>query len=133
MAAPAVKIGRSLVLPALLILFAISVIGPQRVVAGEPELEEILVTGSSIARPDFESASPIVTVGQEAFQNSASTIVDQVLNRMPQFVPDVTTTSNNPSNGGQGNVQLRGLGPVATLVLLDGRRLVPANGNGVVD
>jgi hypothetical protein len=39
------------------------------------------------------------------------------------------STSSNPGNGGQGNVQLRGLGATSTLVLLDGRRLIPANGS----
>jgi iron complex outermembrane receptor protein len=103
--------------------------------AQEPggDLEQIIVTGSRIARPDFVSASPIISVTSDAFVRTGSTSVDSVVNQLPQFVPDATSTSNNPSNGGQGNVQLRGLGTTATLVLLDGRRLVPANGNGVVD
>lgn len=101
--------------------------------AQDDALEEVVVTGSRIARPDFESASPIVSISEAAFERTGATSVDAVMNRLPQFVPDVTSTSNNPSNGGQGNIQLRGLGPRATLVLLDGRRLVPANGTGVVD
>ena len=101
--------------------------------AQDVPLEEIVVTGSRIARPDFESASPIVSVAPEAFARTGATNVDAVLNRLPQFVPDITNSSNNPSNGGQGNLQLRGLGATRTLVLLNGRRLVPANGNGVVD
>jgi len=101
--------------------------------AQDVPLEEIVVTGSRIARPDFESASPIVSVAPEAFVRTGATNVDAVLNRLPQFVPDVTNSSNNPANGGQGNLQLRGLGATRTLVLLNGRRLVPANGNGVVD
>jgi outer membrane receptor protein involved in Fe transport len=96
-------------------------------------LEEIIVTGSRIARPDFESASPIVSITQEAFERTGSTSVETTLNRMPQLVPTFTSTSNNPANGGQGNLNLRGLGPVSTLVLIDGRRLIPANGTGVVD
>ena len=36
-------------------------------------------------------------------------------------------------NGGQANVDLRGLGTTSTLVLVDGKRLTPANGTGVVD
>jgi iron complex outermembrane recepter protein len=56
-----------------------------------------------------------------------------LVSQLPQFTPDFTSTSNNPGNGGQGNVQLRGLGATSTLVLLDGRRIVPGNGDGVVD
>lgn len=101
--------------------------------AQEASLEEIIVTGSRIARPDFSSASPVVSVTQDAFVQTGSTSVDAVMNRLPQLVPTVTSTSNNPANGGQGNLNLRGLGSESTLVLLDGRRLVPANGTGVVD
>jgi hypothetical protein len=32
------------------------------------ELEQIIVTGSRIARPDFDSASPIVSVAEDLFQ-----------------------------------------------------------------
>ena len=48
-------------------------------------------------------------------------------------MPAYTSTSNNPGNGGQANVSLRGLGPTSTLVLVDGQRLMPANGDGVTD
>lgn len=97
------------------------------------DLEQIIVTGSRIARPDFESASPIVSIDAEAFARSNATSVETIVSRLPQFVPSFGNTSNNPGNGGQGNVQLRGLGLTSTLVLLDGRRITPANGNGVAD
>ena len=35
----------------------------------QQSLEEIVVTGSRIARRDFTAASPIITVGAEAFEN----------------------------------------------------------------
>ena len=93
----------------------------------------MIVTGSRIARPDFDSASPIVSVTEELFERSGSNTVESTLNTLPQFVPAFTSTSNNPGNGGQANVSLRGLGPTATLVLVDGKRLMPANGDGVAD
>lgn len=102
-------------------------------VAAQDELEQVVVTGSRIARPDFSSASPIVSVTEELFQRSGSRTVEATLNTLPQFVPAYTGTSNNPANGGQANISLRGLGPTSTLVLLDGRRLIPANGDGVPD
>ncbi len=108
---------------------------PWAATAQEPpgELEQVIVTGSRIARPDFESASPIVSIDAEAFARSNASSVETIVSRLPQFVPSYGNTSNNPSNGGQGNIQLRGLGLTSTLVLLDGRRITPANGNGVVD
>ncbi len=63
--------------------------------------------------------------------------VETVLNSLPQLVPSISTTSNNPSNGGQANIDLRGLSGNAlaprTLVLVDGSRLTPSNPTGVVD
>ena len=69
----------------------------------------------------------------DAFERRSDLSVDDVVSKLPQFTPDFGSTSNNPGNGGQSNVQLRGLGATSTLVLLDGRRIIPANGSGVVD
>lgn len=97
------------------------------------EIEEITVTGSRILRQDYSSASPISTVDAELFNNTGAPTIETVLNTLPQFVPSITSTSNNPSNGGQANVALRGLEAKRTLVLLDGRRITPSNPTGVVD
>ena len=97
------------------------------------EVGEIVVTGSRIARQDYQSSSPIVTVGQEDFQATGSVTIDTLINDLPQFVPSVNSTSNNPSNGGQANINLRGLGTQRTLVLMNGRRIVPSNSDGTVD
>ncbi|MDH4073698.1 MAG: TonB-dependent receptor, partial [Gammaproteobacteria bacterium] len=118
---------------ALLLLASIAASAGVAAQEKEQELEQIIVTGSRIARPDFESASPILSIDATLFERGNAMSVEAVLSRLPQFTPDATSTSNNPGNGGQGNLQLRGLGATSTLVLLDGRRLVPANGNGVVD
>ena len=96
-------------------------------------LEEITVTGSRIVRQDYQSSSPISTVDAELFEQTGAPTIETVLNTLPQFVPAITTTSNNPSNGGQANVALRGIGTTRTLVLMDGRRIVPSNATGVVD
>ncbi len=99
----------------------------------QTELEEVVVTGSRIARADYDAASPVITLDQDTFKLSGEAQLETVLNSMPQLVPSITTTSNNPSNGGQANVDLRGLGTARTLVLLDGSRLTPSNLSGVVD
>ena len=99
----------------------------------DPVLEEITVTGTRIVRQDYQSASPISTVDAELFEQTGAPTIETTLNTLPQFVPAITTTSNNPSNGGQANVALRGLDTTRTLVLLDGRRIVPSNATGVVD
>jgi outer membrane receptor protein involved in Fe transport len=100
--------------------------------AADP-LEYIVVTGTRIVRVDFESSSPIMTVPQEAFASTGAISLERTLAEFPQFVPSADGTSNNPGNDGQANVSLRGLGANRTLVLLDGRRLIPADGGGSVD
>lgn len=119
----------------LLLGFALSATAANAQTA-EPEVSspgDIIVTGSRIARQDYSSSSPIVTVGQEDFQATGAVTIDVLVNDLPQFVPSVNSTSNNPSNGGQANIDLRGLGAPRTLVLLNGRRVVPSNANGTVD
>jgi iron complex outermembrane receptor protein len=99
-------------------------------------ISEVIVTGTRIVRQDFEAPSPVVTIDSAAFDLSGEVQVEAVLNTLPQLVPSITTTSNNPSNGGQANVDLRGFNTVnasRTLVLLDGTRLVSSNVNGFVD
>jgi len=105
----------------------VSVAGP------DDTLEEVVVTGSRIARVDFESASPIVTLPASAFDQTSAVTVERTLNTLPQFAASATGTSNDPANDGQANVSLRGIGVAQTLVLIDGRRLMPADGTGSAD
>ncbi len=55
--------------------------------ADETVIEEVVVTGSRIARRDLASDSPLVTVSSQALQNTSQIGLDQVLSRLPQFVP----------------------------------------------
>ncbi|MDB5424211.1 MAG: TonB-dependent receptor [Phenylobacterium sp.] len=97
------------------------------------EVEGIVVTGSRIVRNDYQADTPIVTVSAAALEHTGAVTVETLLNQMPQFVPSVTATSNNPGGTGQANVELRGLGTQRTLVLMDGRRIPPSNSDGTVD
>jgi iron complex outermembrane recepter protein len=120
------------------ILGSASVYSPVAMSA-EEELNEVTVTGSRIVRRDYESSSPIVTVGNEAFEQSGTQSVESVLNQLPQFVPSQTMFSSGDvqpsafSNPGIVSLNLRGLGPNRNLVLVDGRRPQPANAQLVVD
>ncbi len=97
------------------------------------QVEEITVTGSRIVRQDYNSTSPVFTLDSSAIRDAGTMQIEQVLNELPQLVPSITTTSNNPSNGGQANINLRGLGTGRTLVLMDGARIQPSNVSGVID
>lgn len=92
----------------------------------------IVVTGSRIARRDLESASPIAVVKAEEFKLAGAVNVEQVLNQLPQVYPATTSASNNPG-GGVATLDLRGLGPTRTLVLVNGRRWMFYDVNQIVD
>lgn len=97
--------------------------------AGE---EEIVVTGSRIARPGFTSNSPIATIGAEELQLQQPTNIEEVLRDMPQFSPGIGSNVNN-GNSGASTVDLRGLTEPRTLVLVDGHRMPGFDVNGLVD
>jgi hypothetical protein len=54
---------------------------PAVVDAQDERLEEITVTGSRIVRRDFEANSPILTVEEEAFDNTMSVGIETVMNQ----------------------------------------------------
>ncbi len=97
------------------------------------EVEAVVITGSRIARQDYVANSPIATVtGDQAVANADVTL-DTYLNTLPQVNPSGGTTSNNPPNNGQSNVDLRGLGSNRNLVLVDGRRPMVSSNTMAVD
>lgn len=96
-------------------------------------VEEIIVTGSRIARQDLIASSPLAVVGREDLQSSGSVSLENVLNQFPQLAGGRTSTVNG--NGGAGilTANLRSLGSARTLVLVNGRRFLPADSEGTVD
>jgi iron complex outermembrane receptor protein len=111
---------------------------PGAISAQDQGLEEITVTGSRIVRRDFEANSPILTVEEQAFDNTMSIGIETVMNQLPQFVPAVTpfTTTDVQASAtntpGASTLSLRGLGANRNLVLIDGRRGMPVNALGAV-
>ena len=106
--------------------------------AAEEGLQEVTVTGSRIQRRDLTAPSPIVTVGTQALDNSSTVAVESVLQQLPQFVPGGNQFVSGAQAGaaqtpGAATLNLRGLGSNRNLVLLDGRRLQPANATLAID
>lgn len=95
--------------------------------------EEIIVTGSRIVRPNLVANSPIAVVTGEQVVANADITLDTFLNTLPQVNPSGTSTSNNPGNAGQSNINLRGLGANRNLVLIDGRRPMVSGVDQTVD
>ncbi|HEY6640745.1 TonB-dependent receptor domain-containing protein [Povalibacter sp.] len=97
-------------------------------------IQEVVVTGSRIAAPNLTSTSPVQVVSSKEIQQSGRTDVVEILNSLPQVIQnsqvDFSNTSNSLSTpGGITTVNLRGIGPQRTLVLVDGRRLGSADAN----
>ena len=88
------------------------------------EIEEVMVTGSRIARPDLEGASPVMVIDRATIVASGVTDIGSLIQRMPSASGSpLGTTTNNGGDGGV-YVDLRGLGSIRTLSLVNGRRTV---------
>jgi outer membrane receptor protein involved in Fe transport len=89
----------------------------------------IVVTGSRIRRPNLESTVPITSITGESFFQQGQTNIGDTLNDLPQLRS--TFAQQNPGLGigiaGLNLLDLRGLGTQRTLVLVNGRRHVPAD------
>ncbi|WP_426258487.1 TonB-dependent receptor [Sphingomonas sp. DC1600-2] len=93
---------------------------------------DIVVTGSRIARPELQQASPISVISSQEIALSGQINVENILKDLPQFVPSTTAASNNPG-GGVTTADLRGLGATRTLVLVNGRRYISYDASQIVD
>jgi outer membrane cobalamin receptor len=92
----------------------------------ETQLQEVVVTGSRIKQPALEAVSPVTTVSAVELQQTGYTRVEDMLNTLPQVTADQGGALANGATG-VANIGLRGLGPQRTLVLIDGRRLMPGD------
>ena len=93
---------------------------------------DVVVTGSRIARPDLEVASPVNVIGTEEIALRQPNSAEDLLRDLPSVRPSLGPAVNNGSDG-SASVNLRGIGDNRTLVILDGRRIVPFGLDGVVD
>ncbi|HZT02927.1 MAG TPA: TonB-dependent receptor [Steroidobacteraceae bacterium] len=87
-------------------------------------LQEVVVTGSRIVQPGLSSISPVTAITAKDIASQGVTSVEDVLNNLPQVVADQGAMASNASTG-TATVDLRGLGAQRTLVLIDGKRLMP--------
>ena len=90
---------------------------------------DVVVTGSRIRRPNLESTVPITSLSGETFFDQGKSNVGDTLNELPQLRS--TFSQQNPGLGigiaGLNLLDLRGLGTQRTLVVVNGRRHVPAD------
>ena len=104
---------------------------------GVVQAQTIEITGTRIRSADLVSNSPVSTVTAAELNALQPAAVEEVIKNLPVAVPAMGPGMNNGSTGGA-RIDLRGLGAGSssaprTLVLLNGRRLVPFDRFGYVD
>tara|TARA_R110002096_G_scaffold223000_6_gene411983 strand:- start:2286 stop:5123 length:2838 start_codon:yes stop_codon:yes gene_type:complete len=88
-------------------------------------LEEVIVTGSRIARSGFDSPIPTVTITADSIEKSGSNNIGEILLELPSIGGGVSAGNGNLSlDAGSNFINLRTLGVDRTLVLINGRRRV---------
>lgn len=100
--------------------------------APQQKIESVQVTGTRITTPGTTSTSPISSISAEEIKQSQPVAVEEFVKALPAAVPSIGPGTNNGTGGGA-TIDLRGLGANRTLVLINGRRMVPFNLNGTVD
>lgn len=94
----------------------------------QKEVEELVVTGSRVARNPAEMAGQVLVYDEAYIEASGETTLERFLRRLPQNVNGTSDFSGSELNGGRNltgasTANLRGLGSNATLILVDGRRI----------
>jgi iron complex outermembrane recepter protein len=96
---------------------------------------EVIVTGTHIQQDGMNTPTPVtVLTAAQMDLESPGNIIDAFM-QLPQFLGSSDPTQNNGigTEAGQSILNMRDLGENRTLVLLDGRRIVPATYNGTID
>lgn len=116
----------------LLIVAGVAIGAAGLVQAAEPQAappEEIVVTGSRV-RGAEPVGSAVTTLDREQIAGSGQVTVDRMIKELPQNFDLGVSENSRGQSGGNGNivygntVNLRGIGPYATLVLVDGHRVI---------
>ncbi|WP_129778168.1 TonB-dependent receptor plug domain-containing protein [Peristeroidobacter soli] len=106
------------------------------------ELEEVVVTGSKLLRPDASAPIPVTSVNSDDIDTSGATMISDYIRELPVFGINsgrVTEVSGADSakplaTAGTERLNLRDLGVDRTLVVVDGRRHVGSTaGSTAVD
>jgi iron complex outermembrane receptor protein len=101
--------------------------------------ESVLVTGSRIARNDDFASPPVTALTAEQMLRMAPANVPNAINKLPIFASAQTSLSTASGANGKGSrppgnfLDLRGLGPMRTLILEDGHRVSATWFDGTID
>lgn len=92
--------------------------------AGEEAV--IVVTGTRIQNQNLTAVSPVTSVTNADIKLAGTQKTEDLLNSLPQVFASQSSTLANGADG-TATVDLRGLGARRTMVLINGRRLMPGD------
>ena len=100
-------------------------------------VEEVVVTGSRLSQLGYQAPTPLTVVTGEQLSKGSPQDIPKALNTLPQFGGSITQVAQNVNSttvGNHGNaLNLRSLGVIRTLILLDGVRVPPSRYQGTVN
>ncbi|MGE3476558.1 MAG: TonB-dependent receptor [Rhodospirillaceae bacterium] len=101
------------------------------------DIDEIVVTGSRVVRNGYEAPTPVTVAGTGEIRSAGTINIADFVNTLPSLAgsatPGNSQKSTSSGTAGINALNLRGLGTMRTLVLLDGQRSVPTTVTGLVD
>lgn len=100
------------------------------------ELDAIHVTGTRIELDGMDSPTPMMALSGEELSLLSPATLAEALVELPHFLNNdtpLTQSFGTSAAAGSSHLNLRGIGSIRTLTLLDGRRVVPATRFGTVD
>ena len=130
---PACQILRPLLLVGVASLVSV---GAQAQTADNAGAGEIVVTGSRIVANGYQAPTPVTVVSTTELLERKPESLAASLSSLPQFVgtSGANVTSSQAGSPSAGNyLNLRRLGAIETLLLLDGQRLPPTSFDGTTD
>lgn len=106
-------------------------------VADDPEAlpaeGDITVTGTRIARDGYDAPTPVTVISTKELTAEAPANISNFVTTLPSVIATGNGGTLSNASMGVNTVNLRGLGPERTLVLVDGQRSVSSTNTGSID
>jgi iron complex outermembrane receptor protein len=116
---------KSAIAMALGVAFSQYSIAQEAPAADDTKLQRVTITGSSIKRTEAEAAGSVQVLTREDIARTGQTTALGILNSSSAVSTDISSASSSSGSfaTGSSGVGLRGLGKVATLILVNGQRI----------
>ncbi|MDO8273707.1 MAG: TonB-dependent receptor [Gammaproteobacteria bacterium] len=122
--------GRRKAITSAIILATMSIAAAQNAAAAQddPEVEEVVVTGSYIRGTPIDAPSPVQVVNRDSIEAQGAAVIWDVIKNLEINSGSITNpgSGDNSQVAGSANVNLRNLGENSTLTLVNGKRQVSA-------